>query len=261
MPFTLAHPAAVIPLDRLLGGWGVMSALIIGSMTPDIAFMLPIGVSRPESHSLPGLFWCCLPVGLVCYVVFHVLMKRPLIHLLPPPAFARLEQFAINNWVLRWRNLLPVLASLLVGAITHLVWDSFTHRGSWAVRNFAWLRIHLYTGGGFWIYLYTALQWISSLIGLGLLAWWTLRWLQAAPLPAVTADGPIQRERRWIIVLLMALTSMAMGALEVRPYMIPEVTASTQELVIRGMLGAVSGFGLALLAYCAIWNLWTWDRR
>jgi hypothetical protein len=261
MPFTLAHPAAVIPLGRLLGGLGVMSALIIGSMTPDIAFMLPIGVSRSESHSLPGLFWCCLPVGLACYVVFHVLMKRPLIHLLPPQAFARLQQFAINSWVLRWRNLLPVLASLLVGAITHLVWDNFTHRGSWAVRNIAWLRIHLYTGGGFWIYLYTALQWISSLIGLGLLAWWTLRWLRAAPLPAAAAAGPIQREKRWVIVLLMALTSMAMGALEVRPYMIPEAIASTQELVIRGMLGAVSGFGLALLAYCAIWNLWTWDRR
>jgi hypothetical protein len=71
----------------------------------------------------------------------------------------------------------------------------------------------------------------------------------------------MQREKRWVIVLLMALTSMVMGALEVRPYMIPEVVASTQELVIRGMLGAVSGLGLALLVYCGIWNLWAWDRR
>jgi Domain of unknown function (DUF4184) len=258
MPFTLAHPAAAVPLARLLGGWGMMSALIIGSMTPDIAFLLPIGVSRSQSHSLPGLFWCSLPVGLCCYLVFHVVMKRPMIHLLPPLAFTRLARYAISDWALRWRSVLPVMASLLIGSFTHVLWDSFTHKGSWAVRNFAWLRIHLFTGGGFWIYLYTALQWISSFVGLGLLAWWTMRWLRATPVPTQSIAGPIQRERRWLTMLLIAITSVAMGALAVRPYIVPAVIASTQELVSRTMLGAISGFGAALLVYCAIWNVWTW---
>jgi Domain of unknown function (DUF4184) len=261
MPFTLAHPAAVIPLARLLGGWGVMSALIIGSMTPDIAFLLPIGVSRTQSHGLAGLFWCCLPMGLCCYLAFHGLMKRPMIHLLPPPAFARLGQYDINSWALRWRNLLPVLLSLLIGSFTHIIWDSFTHKGSWAVRNFAWLRIHLFTGGGFWIYLYTALQWISSVIGLGLLAWWTIRWLHRTPVPIDPAREPMQRGKRWTIVLLMAIASLVMGALAVRPYIVPAMIVATQELVSRSMLGAISGFGAALLLYCACWNVWTWHRR
>lgn len=260
MPFTFAHPAAVVPLARTLGSWGVMSALIIGSMTPDIAFLLPIGVSRAQSHSLPGLFWCCLPVGLFCYLVFHLLMKRPMIHLLPPQAFTRLERFATSDWVLRWGSLLPVLFSLLIGAITHVVWDSFTHKGNWAVRHFAWLRIHLFTGGGFWIYLYTALQWISSLVGLGLLAWWTGRWLRAAPINIDPLEGSLRGNRQWLIVLLMVATSIAMGLLAVWPYMVPAMVLSTQELVNRTLLGTVSGFGLALLVYCGIWNVWAWRR-
>ena len=35
MPFTFAHPAAVVPLLRPLGRYGVLSALVIGSIVPD----------------------------------------------------------------------------------------------------------------------------------------------------------------------------------------------------------------------------------
>src|SRR5258706_15401516 len=123
MPFTFAHPAAAIPLMRPMGRFGVLSALIIGSMTPDVAFLLPIGVSRTESHSIAGLFWCNLPLGWACYVVYHLLMKRPMIHLLPAHAFARLRRFATNDWVHSNRSLPPVLLSVFAGAVTHLVWD------------------------------------------------------------------------------------------------------------------------------------------
>ena len=65
-----------------MGRFAVLSALVVGSMTPDIAFLLPIGVSRAESHSLAGLLWCDLPLGWACYLVYHLLMKQPMIHLL-----------------------------------------------------------------------------------------------------------------------------------------------------------------------------------
>src|SRR5262244_1922382 len=82
MPFTLAHTAAVLPLARLLGKRVVFSALVIGSMTPDVAYVVP-GLTRGPSHSLPGLFWFCLPVGLASYLLFHLLLKRPLAAALP----------------------------------------------------------------------------------------------------------------------------------------------------------------------------------
>jgi hypothetical protein len=262
MPFTFAHPAAAVPLARPLGRFSVMSALVIGSMTPDIAFLLPIGVSRAESHSLAGLFWCDLPLGWACYVIYHLLMKRPLIHLLPATAFARLERFATNDWVHSNRSLLPVLLSVLVGVVTHLLWDSFTHRGSWAVQNFAWLRLHLFTGGGFWIYLYVALQWISSIIGLALLGWWSLRWVQRTPLPPVRVSA----SRRWRWPFFAALTAVtAVGAIGFAwPDYYPEQRISAQELLIRALLGAVSGFGGTLIVFCLLWNAfngWRGSRR
>jgi hypothetical protein len=260
VPFTFAHPAAAVPLFRVMGRFGVLSALVIGSMTPDIAFLLPIGITRAQSHSLAGLWWCCLPLGLVCYLVFHLLMKRPIIHLLPVRSYARLERFATSEWVLRGRTLLPVLLSLLIGSFTHVLWDSFTHKGSWAVRNFAWLRVHLFTGGGFWIYLYTALQWISSFLGLGLLAWWSWRWLRATPVPTEPIAAPMATHHQWLVLLMIAVTSVAMGVLAVWPYMVPAVIVSTQELVSHTLLGVVSGFGAALLVFCGLWSLLDWRR-
>ena len=54
MAFTPAHAAAAVPLHRLLGSRAVLSALVIGSMTPDFAYFLPLGVRRAQSHSLVG---------------------------------------------------------------------------------------------------------------------------------------------------------------------------------------------------------------
>jgi hypothetical protein len=78
LPFTFAHSAAAVPLRHVLGRFGVLSALVIGSIAPDLAFVLPIGVARLDSHSLAGLFWFCLPAGLLTYLLFHRVLKGPL---------------------------------------------------------------------------------------------------------------------------------------------------------------------------------------
>jgi hypothetical protein len=232
--------------------------LVIGSMAPDIAFLLPIGVMRAESHSLGGLFWYCLPVGLICYLMFHRLMKQPIIQLLPPPVFARLGPYDHSDWSISTRRLAPVLISILVGAMTHLVWDSFTHRGSWAVRNIDWLRIHLFTGGGFWIYLYTLLQWLCSLLGLGLLYYWVARWLQSTPVPAGVRDNSLAAPQRWLYIGALLTASLGAGVLEAWPYAVPEMIITTQELLNHTLLGGVGGFGAALIAYSVLWQYLEW---
>jgi hypothetical protein len=254
VPFTFAHPAAVVPLARHMGRVGVLSALVIGSMAPDIAFLLPIGVMRAESHSLGGLFWYCLPIGLIGYLMFHRLMKQPIIHLLPLGFYARLGPYDRSDWAIGSRQLLPVLTSILVGAMTHLVWDSFTHRGSWAVRNFDWLQIHLFTGGGFWIYLYTLLQWLCSLLGLGLLYHWVARWLQSTPEPPVPRNNSLAASQRWLYIGALFTASLGAGVLEAWPYAMPEMIISSQELLNHTLLGSVGGFGVALIAYSLFWQ-------
>jgi hypothetical protein len=237
-----------------MGRSGVMSALVIGSMAPDIAFLLPIGVMRAESHSPGGLFWYCLPIGLVCYLLYHRLMKRPIIHLLPASVFARLAEHDRSEWAFSRHKLSPVLLSLLVGAATHLVWDSFTHRGSWAVRNIDWLQMQLYSGGGFRIYLYTLLQWVCSVIGLACLYHWIARWMRRGPSPALPRTGTLGASQRWRYAGALFAASWGAGVLEAWPYAMPELIVSRQELINHTLLGGVGGFGVALLAYSMIWQ-------
>jgi len=259
MPFTLAHPAAIVPLvsvlQRRLGASAVLSALIVGSMTPDIAFLLPIGVSRAQSHSFAGLIWCCLPVGLAVYLLFHSLLKAPLIDLLPHHAYSRLHPYARTGAAISWRLLPVILLCIEIGAITHLAWDSFTHRDSFAVRTLPFLRVHLFSGGGFWVYLYTALQWICSFFGLAVLAWWARRWVAATPQSASAPASPLSPRSQWAVVVFVLCAAAATAALFAWPHVLGTGRRLTsQELVSVTLLGWVSGFGLGLLTWAIVWR-------
>ena len=76
MPYPFAHPAAVLPMGR----FGVPSALAIGSIAPDLWHFAPL-VDRAHSHGADALLWFCLPVGVAAYLLFHLVLKAPLIAL------------------------------------------------------------------------------------------------------------------------------------------------------------------------------------
>ena len=86
VPFTLAHAAAAYPLRRTRL---VLSALIIGTFTPDLEFFLRFAPRGPFSHTPRGLFLFCLPVGFVVYWLFHAVVKEPLAAVLPRAARER----------------------------------------------------------------------------------------------------------------------------------------------------------------------------
>lgn len=128
MPYPFAHPAAVLPLVPLLGRFAVPSALAIGSVAPDLWHLVPFA-DRADSHSAAALLWFCLPAGLLAYALFHLVLKQPLIAL----AWPRLGAFACEGLPkARWQ---AVIVSLLVGALTHIVWDGLTH-----VEGHRWLQ-------------------------------------------------------------------------------------------------------------------------
>src|SRR6266511_5349257 len=135
MPFTLAHPTAAIPLRRVLGRASVLSALIIGSLSPDLGYFIPLGIHRAASHNLAGFFWFCIPAGFVGYLLFHVLLRPVGYYLLPPPLRDRLPLLPDGSW-LPASPLWAVLVSLIVGAATHLLWDAFTHGNGFVVAEF-----------------------------------------------------------------------------------------------------------------------------
>ena len=87
MPFTVSHIVAALPLNNRLGKFNkytALSPLIIGSMTPDIAYLTPFLVhQRMDSHSLIGIYLFCIPMGLTIYFLYHLLMAPVVVSLFP----------------------------------------------------------------------------------------------------------------------------------------------------------------------------------
>lgn len=254
MPLTFAHPAAAVPLAKPLGRWGVPSALVIGSMVPDLFYLLPL--PRASTHSLAGLFWFCLPVGILVYGLFHAALRDPLCALLPASWQRRLGHRELSTASSTRRNRLGVAISILAGALTHIVWDAFTHGDGLGVLVLPILSRLIVTISGYDLFVYKLLQHGSTLVGVVLLASWTARWVGradppgAAPLPTfaprtrVLIAGGLLAGGALIGILLSAEHApdeMSLGALQ--PYV---------GRVARSILQSLA---CAILLYGAAWHL------
>jgi hypothetical protein len=98
-------------------------------MSPDlIYFLLCHTTMRGFSHSWSGLFLFCLPAGVAFVFAFHGLVKREMILNLPMPFDRWLSGLAHSEFkVSRGRGWIVLTISVLIGALSHFFWDSFTH--------------------------------------------------------------------------------------------------------------------------------------
>ena len=127
MPFTVSHVAAVLPGYRALSRARLFTAAVIGSMAPDFGMLLPGFVARWQTHSLLALFSFCLPMGLAAYGLTLLLIKPAVIEIVPDGAYARLRAADAMAAPRHLRAWLYAALAILLGAITHLIWDAFTH--------------------------------------------------------------------------------------------------------------------------------------
>lgn len=207
MPFTLAHPAAILPLrTRLLR----TAPLIIGAVTPDLPYFVPFNLGRfmPETHDFEGAYSSCLLIGYALLAVIFVL-QRPLTALLSPRAhWLCLHALApyrhgAKEWVFAG-------LAIVVGAWAHLLWDSFTHLDGWAVRRVAALSAPV-TIAGHTGPVCAVLQYISSAFGLLVMAVWYAR-LRA---PRVVPHDPAApRSAVRPILLLIATAGLLIGGVQ-----------------------------------------------
>jgi Domain of unknown function (DUF4184) len=215
VPYPFAHPAAVLPLVPLMGRFAVPSALAIGSITPDLWHLVPFA-DRADSHSAAALLWFCLPAGLLAYALFHLLLKQPLIALLWP----RLGAFACKGFPRsRWY---AVVASLLVGALTHLVWDAITHANDHTIQGPNWF------------------QHANTALGSAILGGWI--WGRVRRVPAL--PWQISGFHRGCVALAIGgvMAIFALNAADSWP-------AFDRQLIKSVGIGALQGLAAALLVY------------
>ena len=136
MPFTFSHPAIVLPLTFLPRRWFSMTGLVIGSLTPDFEYFLRMRIKSNYSHTIDGLFWFDLPLGLLLAFIFHNIVRDSLFDNLPTILKSRFSVFRQFDWNGHFkRNWIVVAISILIGAASHIFWDSFTHDHGYFVQT------------------------------------------------------------------------------------------------------------------------------
>ncbi|MEW2809533.1 DUF4184 family protein [Streptomyces massasporeus] len=146
MPFTLSHAAAVLPAVRTDGtgrGALVPAVLVAGSFAPDMTYYAASVLSGAMefgdvTHSVPGVFTVDVLIAWAL-VGLWLLMREPLVALLPRARQGRvaaLLRCGAPRARVRPSLLARWYASAVLGALTHVVWDAFTHLDRWGMRLF-----------------------------------------------------------------------------------------------------------------------------
>jgi uncharacterized protein DUF4184 len=208
MPMTFSHPAAVLPLRRC---GLVFSALLVGSVAPDSEYFF--GLRHSASHTMPGVVTFSFPIALAGLVIFHVIVKWPLISLLPAGLQARVIGPARR---FRWfpaSRLLLILLSLAIGIATHILLDGFTHPDSWAVSHCAALRTIVPIPAYRPMAMYAVLQYGITAVGVLVLIVCSAVWCGRAPTESVMLRPQFSAAVKWTILFFMLTMAVVLGYL------------------------------------------------
>ena len=246
MPFTPTHVLAVVPVAVVARGWLPFSALVIGSMVPDFPLFSPLSPSYDTTHSALGLFSACLPLGLAVFLVFHGVMKRPLLALMPARIQSRCASLSGTHFGRTLSGFIPISIAIVVGAASHVFWDSFTHRALWGTDHFPWLSNTALMVGGKPVPWFKVFQYGSTLVGLPCLAVLIARWLGRQP-TASDVNPRLSPASRVVALVAAAVMTAAVTLLVWRR---ADLSASERlglSLTRSGML-----LMIATLAYCLV---------
>lgn len=244
MPFTPSHALVALPFIRTPL---IPAAIAIGAMTPDLPlFVRGLGLNYSFTHTFANVIWTAL-IAFVLFLVWRVLLRPAIAELAPLWLSRRLSQEwsgggvaaagrAVGRGSGRGYPLL-LAVSLLLGVISHIVWDLFTHEGRWGTQLLPGLDAMWGPMPG-----YKWLQHSSSVIGLTIIGVWALVWLlRRAPREDVSQRVPTAVRAAWWVSLPAIL-----------------VAAWVLGLVLYGPI--TEGFTVQHLAYrmlppaCAVWG-------
>lgn len=257
MPFTLSHAAAVLPAIRRTGrarGPLVGSALVLGSFAPDTFYFADTVVSglRPYgtfTHSLPGVLTVDAALTAVLAACW-LLLREPLVALLPRHHQGRVHSFVRGE---EWRGRrLPALAlwfylSAVIGSLTHVVWDAFTHVDRFGTRTLPELGEPLALG----LPLYSYLQYGTSAIAACALLWFTVTALRRLPdAPAPAAVPVLGRAEVWgALALVLVCVGVGVTLRVLRFFTFFDRIRTPLDIIPSICFGAGGGLVVALLLY------------
>lgn len=209
MPFTFAHPIFALPFKYVKPKYFSVTGLILGSMSPDFEYFIMLEPYQSIGHSVRGLLLQAIPLCVILAVIFHSIVKESLVlHL---PSNYNIDQRAYNTlsrWGLKSTGWIVFIISVIIGFLTHVFIDGFTHFNGYFVERYSPLRdLMIYN-----LPLYKIFQHSFSVSGLLLLTWMIISSLYrhhetVTTMPTVTTK---QKVIFWtsVVVVAIAVTSM-----------------------------------------------------
>ncbi|MFI8207374.1 DUF4184 family protein [Streptomyces sp. NPDC085937] len=267
MPFTLSHPAAVLPLLRLPFS---PAALVCGSLAPDVPYFLgtagiPVSaqswyeplLNATTSHQVSGIGVPTVFGALL--LTAYALVRRPMAALLPTGLSPADGYGHGHGRVGGVGRVVRVLLSLVTGIITHLVWDSFTHADGYLVTHLGVLRSDL--AGD--VTVARALQHLSTAVGLLAVALFLWRRSRGASTGRGVGRDTLSRTTRRALAAALSVAVLAGAAVNTAPFSDyrggpgPADRNGTRDVTEAVLSDWVTGGGAALacavLAYAGGW--------
>lgn len=174
MPWTFAHPIAVLPVAKLSRNRLPLLALIIGSLSPDFGYYISMWRYSARAHDFIDSLYTALPICLLL-ILFFSAFRAGILQLLPPSVSRLVEpHLPFIGSLFYPKHIILIILATILGIWSHILWDSFTHKspqfaGWWP---FVMAKIELF---GMTLPLYKLLQNMSSLLGAIGLGYLTVR--------------------------------------------------------------------------------------
>jgi len=252
MPFTPSHALVALPFVRTPL---VPAGIAVGAMTPDLPlFTRGVGLSYGFTHTLSNIVWTTL-VAFVLLLVWRVVLRPGLVELAPnflaarfPDEWRRTGAPAARELVAPREQFgypLLLVISLLLGVLSHIAWDSFTHVGRWGVGILPILAQQWGPLAGYkWV------QHGSSVLGIAILGVFALLWLRRREI--VRRPRLLPAWVRWLWYLALPALLLAFwlwGMSQLGPL---SETITVQYLAYRTLPIAAGVWGALTILLCVV---------
>ncbi|MBO9626102.1 MAG: DUF4184 family protein [Microbacterium sp.] len=251
MPFTPSHAVVALPFIRTPL---VPAAIAIGAMTPDLPlFARGIGPSYAFTHGPVNSVWTAL-IALVLFLVWRIVLRPAVSELMPAVLARRLPAAWSTSGMTALREALGagqgrlyplwLAISLILGVLSHIAWDLFTHEGRGGVQllpvlDEAWGPLPGYK----W------LQYGSGVVGLAVIGIWALVRIVRTP-PRTDTARSVPRGvvvAWWISLPAILVAAWVWGMLAYGPF---TASFTAQHLAYRVLPPACAVWGALTLVLC-----------
>lgn len=237
MPFTLAHPAAVVFIkNKYLN----LTALVLGSMAPDFIYFLLFTPSSNIGHTVWGSIFINIPICFFLNFIYYRYIKDPFIYNLPSKLYENYSWLMkVDNKVINVREIFIFIYSSILGMITHVFWDSFTHKTGYFVSKIEFLRSYIDIFGHK-IYLYKIGQHGGTLVGFVIIAIYIYNLRNNQKVEITNTNSKIKYHLISILIMILTISSI---------YFIFDGNISLGRLVVSLINGLLLGYLVSSIIY------------